>query len=100
MSVDTLPIESLGQYLEARIAGFRGLREAVKFPGGQSNPTFRLEADSGRYVLRRKPSGQLLPSAHAVDREYRVMAALAGTDVPVPAALHLCEDDAVIGSMF
>lgn len=100
MSVDTLPIESLGQYLEARIAGFRGLREAVKFPGGQSNPTFRLEADSGRYVLRRKPPGQLLPSAHAVDREYRVMAALAGTDVPVPAALHLCEDDAVIGSMF
>lgn len=100
MSVDTLPIESLGQYLEARIAGFRGLREAVKFAGGQSNPTFRLEADSGRYVLRRKPPGQLLPSAHAVDREYRVMAALAGTDVPVPAALHLCEDDAVIGSMF
>jgi len=100
MSVDTLPIESLGQYLEARIAGFRGLREAVKFAGGQSNPTFRLEADSGRYVLRRKPSGQLLPSAHAVDREYRVMAALAGTDVPVPAALHLCDDDAVIGSMF
>jgi len=100
MSVDTLPIERLGTYLEAHIPGFRGLRDAVKFAGGQSNPTFRLDAESGRYVLRRKPPGQLLPSAHAVDREYRVMAALAGTDVPVPAALHLCDDDAVIGSMF
>ena len=100
MSVDALPVERLGPYLEAHIPGFRGLREAVKFAGGQSNPTFRLEADSGRYVLRRKPPGQLLPSAHAVDREYRVMAALAGTDVPVPAALHLCEDNDVIGSMF
>ncbi len=100
MSVDALPVERLGPYLEAHIPEFRGLREAVKFAGGQSNPTFRLEADSGRYVLRRKPPGQLLPSAHAVDREYRVMAALAGTDVPVPAALHLCEDNDVIGSMF
>jgi aminoglycoside phosphotransferase (APT) family kinase protein len=100
MSIDTLPIERLGTYLEAHIAGFRGLREAVKFAGGQSNPTFRLDADSGRYVLRRKPPGQLLASAHAVDREYRVMAALAGSDVPVPAALHLCDDDEVIGSMF
>lgn len=100
MSVDSLPVERLGRYLEAQIPGFRGLREAVKFAGGQSNPTFRLDAESGRYVLRRKPPGQLLPSAHAVDREYRVMAALAGTDVPVPAALHLCADDDVIGSMF
>ena len=100
MSVDTLPIESLGRYLEGHIPGFRGLQAGVKFPGGQSNPTFRLEAESGRYVLRRKPPGVLLPSAHAVDREFRVMAALAGSDVPVPAALHLCSDDAVIGSMF
>ncbi|MBM3526004.1 MAG: phosphotransferase family protein, partial [Alphaproteobacteria bacterium] len=80
--------------------GFSGLRGARKFPGGQSNPTFLLEADSGEYVLRRKPPGQLLKSAHAVDREYRVMAALAGSGVPVPKVFHLCTDEAVIGSMF
>lgn len=90
----------LGAYLESVIPGFRGLNAAEKFAGGQSNPTFRLEADSGTYVLRRKPPGQLLKSAHAVDREYRVMKALADTDVPVPNMLHLCEDDDVIGSMF
>ena len=95
-----LPVEQLGRYLEANIAGFRGLRSAEKFAGGQSNPTFLLSADSGEYVLRRKPPGQLLKSAHAVDREYRIISALASTDVPVPRALHLCEDDAVIGSMF
>lgn len=98
-SID-LDIASLGVYLEQQIPGFRGLSEAKKFPGGQSNPTYQLRAESGRYVLRRKPPGQLLKSAHAVDREYRVMHALADTDVPVPKALHLCEDDGVIGSMF
>lgn len=95
-----LPIESLGAYLESVIPGFRGLREAHKYPGGQSNPTFRLEAASGGYVLRRKPPGTLLKSAHAVDREFRVISALRDTDVPVPRAFHLCEDDSVIGSMF
>ena len=95
-----LPVERLGPWLERAIADFRGLHTARKFAGGQSNPTFLLEADSGRYVLRRKPPGALLASAHAVDREYRVLRALERTDVPVPRALALCDDDAVIGSMF
>ena len=98
-SID-LPVERLGPWLEQAIPGFRGLESARKFAGGQSNPTFLLEADSGRYVLRRKPPGTLLASAHAVDREYRVLRALADTAVPVPRALALCADDAVIGSMF
>ena len=65
-----------------------------------SNPTFKITAASGAYVLRRQPPGKLLKSAHAVDREFRVMAALKDTDVPVPNVLHLCEDRDVIGSMF
>ena len=73
---------------------------ATKFADGQSNPTFKIEAASGTYVLRRKPPGVLLKSAHAVDREFRVMSALANSDVPVPGTYHLCEDDSVIGSMF
>ena len=71
-----------------------------KFPGGQSNPTWLLSAASGRYVLRSKPHGNLLKSAHAVDREFRVIHALAATDVPVARALHLCEDEGVTGAMF
>ncbi len=71
-----------------------------KFAGGQSNPTYLLTAASGRYVLRRKPPGQLLKSAHAVDREFRVLRALATTDVPVAHAYHLCTDESVIGAMF
>ena len=71
-----------------------------QFQGGQSNPTYRVTAGERRYVLRRKPPGKLLPSAHAVDREYRVMAALAGTGVPVAKMVALCEDDAVIGTAF
>ncbi len=90
----------LAQYLEAKIPGFQGPLSAKKFPGGQSNPTYLLTAVSGKYVLRRKPPGVLLPSAHAVDREFRVIDALAKTKVPVAQALHLCEDDAVIGSAF
>ena len=95
-----LDTERLGPYLAARVPGFGRLEGAEKFPGGQSNPTFLITTGEGRYVLRRKPPGTLLKSAHAVDREYRVMKALAATDVPVPPVLHLCEDDAVIGSMF
>ena len=87
-------------YLEAYLPGFRGPLSASKFPRGQSNPTFALETPAGRYVLRRKPPGTLLKSAHAVDREYRVLEALAETDVPVPRVFHLCLDDAVIGSWF
>ncbi len=100
MSDSDLPLEKLGAYLEGAVEGFSGLTEITKFPGGQSNPTYRLRAKSGDYVLRRKPFGELLKSAHAVDREFRVMQALAGTDVPVPRVFHLCEDDDVIGSMF
>jgi aminoglycoside phosphotransferase (APT) family kinase protein len=92
--------DKLARYLEDRIHGFRGPLVATKFAGGQSNPTFMLEARSGRYVLRRQPPGELLKSAHAVDREFRVLVALANTDVPVPHAYHLCEDRDVIGCMF
>jgi aminoglycoside phosphotransferase (APT) family kinase protein len=95
--IDTL---ALAGYLEARLPGFRGPIEAQKTPTGQSNPTFILTSASGRYVLRKKPPGQLLKSAHQVDREHRVMKALEGTDVPVPRMLHLAEDDSVIGTAF
>ncbi|MYM62829.1 phosphotransferase [Pseudomaricurvus sp. HS19] len=99
-SVFELDTEALSAYLEQHVEGFCGPIEAEKFAGGQSNPTYKITAASGRYVLRRKPSGELLKSAHAVDREYRVIAALADTEVPVAKAYHLCEDDSVIGSMF
>jgi len=92
--------EKLAAYLEEHLDGFRGPLSAEKFPGGQSNPTFKINASSGIYVLRRKPPGKLLKSAHAVDREYRVISALANSDVPVARAYHLCVDDSVIGSMF
>lgn len=92
--------DALATYLEQHVEGFAGPLTAEKFAGGQSNPTFMLSAASGKYVLRRKPSGELLKSAHAVDREFTVMSALANTDVPVAKAYHLCKDDSVIGSMF
>ena len=95
-----LPLDRLAAYLERELPGFRGPLTATKLAGGQSNPTYRLDAASGRYALRRKPAGSLLPSAHAVDREFRVLGALHGGEVPVAAPLHLCSDDAVIGSMF
>jgi aminoglycoside phosphotransferase (APT) family kinase protein len=93
-------VGALEEYLRTRIEDFAGPIQVEQFKGGQSNPTFRLTAGGKRYVLRRKPPGKLLPSAHAVDREYRVMTALAGSDVPVPRTYLLCEDDAVIGSAF
>lgn len=77
-----------------------GTLRVSQFRGGQSNPTFLVEADARRYVVRRKPPGTLLPSAHAVEREYRVMKALQGRGVPVPEVFGLCEDEAVIGSAF
>lgn len=86
--------------MAAYVPGFRGPITVEKFATGQSNPTFKLTAASGDYVLRRKPPGQLLKSAHAVDREFRVQRALAGTGVPVARMHALCEDDTVIGSMF
>jgi aminoglycoside phosphotransferase (APT) family kinase protein len=99
-TVDQLDCAAVGDYLGAHLDGFRGPLTATKFATGQSNPTFLLEAPSGRYVLRRKPPGQLLKSAHAVDREFRVITALQGTDVPVPRPHLLCADDSVIGTMF
>ncbi|MCW9033391.1 MAG: phosphotransferase [Rhodospirillales bacterium] len=102
MTIDKhkLDTDVLQGYLQDKVYGFGQLQSAEKFAGGQSNPTFLLTTDNSQYVLRRKPPGKLLPSAHAVDREYKVMSALADTDVPVPKVVHLCEDDAVIGSMF
>jgi aminoglycoside phosphotransferase (APT) family kinase protein len=95
-----LPLDRLEAWLRGHVEGFRGPVAAERFAGGQSNPTYKLTAGSGQYVLRRKPPGPLLPSAHAVDREFRVMRALADTSVPVPRVFALCEDDGVIGSAF
>jgi aminoglycoside phosphotransferase (APT) family kinase protein len=83
-------------HVTAQTAGFA----VQQFRGGQSNPTFLVLAGGRRYVVRRKPPGQLLPSAHAIDREYRVMRALQGTEVPVPRVHALCDDDSVIGTAF
>lgn len=99
-TVNTLDEKLLAKYLSSKMDGFKGPLKISKFAGGQSNPTFKIEAASGSYVLRRQPPGKLLKSAHAVDREYRVLCALANTDVPVARAYHLCEDHEVIGSMF
>jgi aminoglycoside phosphotransferase (APT) family kinase protein len=90
----------LARYLCEHIPGFPGTLELRQFKGGQSNPTYLIEAGGHRYVLRRKPPGNLLPSAHAVDREFRVMTALSGSDVPVPRTWCLCEDPEVIGTPF
>lgn len=90
----------LAEYLRAHVEGFSGDLSIEQFKGGQSNPTFLLCAGGRRYVMRRKPPGKLLPSAHAVDREYRVITALAKTDVPVARSHVLCEDESVIGTAF
>ena len=86
--------------MRENVPGYIGPLQLEKFEGGQSNPTFKLVARSGNYVLRRKPVGDLLSSAHAVDREFRVLRALSGTTVPVARPYALCEDDSVIGSAF
>ncbi len=91
---------ALAAELEAHVPGFRGLTAVTKFGTGQSNPTYRIEAASGTYVLRAKPPGMLLKGAHQVDREYRVLSALAGTAVPVPEVLYLSGEDSSIGRMF
>jgi aminoglycoside phosphotransferase (APT) family kinase protein len=95
-----IDVAALERWLRANVMEYRGPLEIERFSGGQSNPTFRLTSPGGRYVLRRKPMGQLLKSAHAVDREFRVMQALHGTGFPVPRMRALSEDDAVIGSAF
>jgi aminoglycoside phosphotransferase (APT) family kinase protein len=91
---------ALEQYLVEHVRGFAGPLDLRQFQGGQSNPTYYIRAGSGEYVLRRKPPGKLLPSAHAVDREYRVITALQDSGVPVPRTYVLCEDPAVIGTPF
>ena len=90
----------LEAWLREHVPGYAGTPVLERFEGGQSNPTFKLTSSSGQYVLRRKPEGTLLASAHAVDREFRVLQALAGTSVPVARPYALCEDPAVLGSSF
>jgi aminoglycoside phosphotransferase (APT) family kinase protein len=97
---DGLDTARLAAWMKDHVAGFSGELQVEKFKGGQSNPTFMLGAGGRKYVMRRKPPGKLLPSAHAVDREYKVITALAGTDVPVAKTWALCTDDSVIGTMF
>ena len=105
-------VDALDRYLQSRIAGFRSPFVVRQFRGGQSNPTYYLESSADldrsgadlsgprQLVLRRKPPGQLLPSAHAIEREYQVMTALHGSSVPVPKPYLLCEDPGVIGTPF
>ncbi len=100
MVSETLNVSALNGYLQQHVEGFKHLQRCEKFPDGQSNPTYHLFAASGNYVIRMQPEGELLKSAHAVDREFRVMAALAESDVPVPEVLHLCLDREVIGRLF
>ncbi|MDB5692738.1 MAG: aminoglycoside phosphotransferase, partial [Alphaproteobacteria bacterium] len=104
----TMPVRSgydfdgarLEAWLAREVPGFSGPLTVEQFRGGQSNPTYRLTTPARSYVLRRKPPGKLLPGAHAVEREYRVLAALAGQDFPVPPVHGLCLDEDVIGTPF
>ena len=91
---------ALDAYMRNHVEGYAGPLAVKKFKGGQSNPTYLLTTPNAKYVLRRKPPGKLLPSAHAVDREYRVMSALGAEGFPVPRTYALCEDDSVIGTAF
>jgi aminoglycoside phosphotransferase (APT) family kinase protein len=93
-------VAALERYLAANVTDFTGPLEVEQFKGGQSNPTYKLGAGGKSYVLRRKPPGKLLPSAHAIDREYRVIRALAGSEVPVARTHCLCLDETVIGTPF
>lgn len=87
-------------WLQRNVEGFRGSGELHKFGFGQSNPTYRLSSPSGNWVLRRKPSGPLLPKAHAIEREYRVIKALEGTAVPVPRTFAICDNSSLVGAPF
>jgi len=91
---------ALCAWIAGRLPGFDGPITVGKFKGGQSNPTYRIDTPAGSYVLRRKPPGPLRPTAHAIDREFRVLSALAGTGVPIPLPHLYCTDEAVIGSEF
>ena len=91
---------ALDVWLSAHVEGYRAPSTAKKFATGQSNPTYLLDTANGQYVLRCKPPGKLLKSAHMIEREFRVLKALEGTGFPAPRALTLCEDDGVIGAAF
>jgi len=91
---------ALERWMQDHVDGFEGPLTVNQFKGGQSNPTYKLDTPKARYVLRRKPPGKLLPSAHAVDREFTVMKALGGAGFPAPVMHGLCEDDSVIGTAF
>lgn len=90
----------LAEWLRANVAGFEGPLVVSQFKGGQSNPTYKLDTPTASFVLRRKPPGKTLPGAHAVEREYRVMAALGSQGFPVPRVHGLCEAEGVIGTAF
>ena len=91
---------SLERWMAANVAGYEGPLEVRQFKGGQSNPTYQLVTPGKKYVMRRKPPGKLLPSAHAVDREYKVITALGPTGFPVAKTYGLCTDDSVVGTWF
>ncbi|MGV6801244.1 MAG: phosphotransferase family protein [bacterium] len=91
---------ALDRYMTEQIADYQGPLSVKKFSGGESNPTYLLTTPKRKYVLRRKPPGKLLPSAHAVDREFRVMTAVGQTGYPVPKTYFLCDDETIIGTMF
>ena len=95
-----LPLAALEAYLHETMVGFSGPLTAQRFKGGQSNPTYLLATPGKRFVLRRKPPGKLLASAHAIDREFRVTAALHRAGFPVAKPLALCTDDSIIGTAF
>lgn len=97
---DRLDEGRLAEWMADNVAGFEGPLHLTKFKGGQSNPTYRIEAASGNYVLRRKPFGPLLPSAHAVDREFKVQNALNKAGFPAARQYGLCTDESVVGSWF
>lgn len=100
IGLSTEDLERLARYLVDHVADFRGPLTVAQFKGGQSNPTYLIDAASGRYVLRRKPPGKLLPSAHAIDREYQVTSALAAQGFPVARPLLYCADETIIGTAF
>jgi aminoglycoside phosphotransferase (APT) family kinase protein len=95
-----LDLPALDTWLRSTLGGLRGALRIARIHGGQSNPTFFAEYDGASLVIRKQPPGPLLPSAHAIDREYRVQSALAGSGVPVPAMLAYCHDREVIGTPF
>ena len=96
----TFDVSRLSAYLEDNIDDYQAPASVLQFSGGQSNPTFLIETPERKYVLRKKPPGELLPSAHMIEREYRIFAALQGSGVPVPEVYLLCEDDAIVGTPF